>query len=126
MTVPSTRGRTGPHPLAALVGDRLGLPWIASTVNANYGADDHDFHADWFAPLLPTSRAPIHALILEDTWTTGARVQSLAHALKAGGAATVAAIVLGRHVDPTYAPAKRLLTAIAEPVFDATKCATEG
>ncbi|MEU4529048.1 hypothetical protein AB0F49_12530 [Micromonospora ureilytica] len=125
ITVPSTRGRVGPHPLAALVGSRLGLPWIASSVNLDYGADDHDFHADWFAPLVPTSRAPIHALILEDTWTTGARVQSLAHALKAVGASTVAAIVLGRHVDPTYAPAKRLLSAIAEPVFDTTHCATE-
>jgi hypothetical protein len=124
--VPSTRGRAGPHPLAALVGDRLGLPWIAGTVNPAYGADDHDFHADWFAPLVPASRRPIHALILEDTWTTGARVQSLAHGLKVAGATTAAAIVLGRHVDPTYAPAKRLLTAISDPVFDTTRCATEG
>ncbi|MBL6279398.1 hypothetical protein JMF97_24910 [Micromonospora fiedleri] len=74
---------------------------------------------------MPSSRAPIHALILEDTWTTGARVQSLAYALKAAGAATVATIVLGRHVDPNYAPAKRLLDAIADPVFDTNRCAAD-
>ncbi|GIJ27016.1 hypothetical protein Vqi01_21780 [Micromonospora qiuiae] len=125
ITVPSTRSRPGEHPLTELVGGRLRLPWIASAVNPNYGPDDHDFHADWFAPALPSSRTPIHALILEDTWTTGARVQSLAYALKVAGAATVATIVLGRHVDPNYAPARRLLDAIAEPVFDTTRCAAE-
>lgn len=113
------------HPLAELVGDRLGLPWIASAVNPDYGPDDHDFHADWFTPFIRTSRTPIHALILEDTWTTGARAQSLAHALKTAGATTVAAIILGRHVDPSYTPAKRLLTAIADPVFDIGRCAVE-
>ncbi|SCE63532.1 hypothetical protein GA0070558_10129 [Micromonospora haikouensis] len=124
ITVPSTR-RPGVHPLTDLVGSRLHLPWIDSTVNPSYGPDDHDFHADWFAPALPSSSSPIHALILEDTWTTGARVQSLAYALKVTGVTTVAAIVLGRHVDPTYAPARRLMDAIAEPVFDPIRCATE-
>ncbi|MBC8992020.1 hypothetical protein DLJ60_15495 [Micromonospora chalcea] len=125
ITVPSTRSRTGAHPLADLVGDRLRLPWINSTVNPSYGPEDHDFHADWFKPSLPTSLAPVHALILEDTWTTGARTQSLAHALKVAGAATVAAVILGRHVDPNFAPARQLLSAIASPFFDTTRCAAE-
>ncbi|WBB46455.1 hypothetical protein O3597_14690 [Verrucosispora sp. WMMA2044] len=125
ITVPSTRNSISTHPLTELVGNRLGLPWIASTVNPSYGPDDHDFHADWFAPALPAASAPVHALVLEDTWTTGARVQSLAYALKAAGATTVAAIILGRHVDPTYPPAKRLMDAIASPLFDTTRCATD-
>ncbi|WP_019870955.1 hypothetical protein [Salinispora oceanensis] len=125
ITVPSTRSRAGSHPLASLVGDRLRLPWITSTVNPSYGPDDHDFHADWFTPLMPTSPAPVHALIFEDTWTTGARTQSLAHALKVAGATTVAAVILGRHVDPNYAPARQLLNAIASPVFDTTRCVAD-
>lgn len=58
------------------------------------------------------------------TWTTGARAQSLAHALKTSGADTVATVALGRHVGvgSDYAPAKRLLAAIASPVFDTTRC----
>lgn len=124
--VPSTRGRPGAHPLASLVGDRLGLPWISSAVNPAYGPHDRDFHADWFMPEMPSSGTQIHSLILEDTWTTGARVQSLAHALKLAGAATVATVVLGRHVDPSYAPTGVLLNAIAEPVFDTARCAATG
>ncbi|MEU2662069.1 hypothetical protein [Micromonospora sp. NPDC007220] len=125
ITVPSTRNSLGPHPLTDLVGGRLRLPWIVSAVNPSYGSDDHDFHADWFSPALPPSPEPVHALILEDTWTTGARVQSLAYALKAAGATTVAAVVLGRHVDPTYPPARRLMDAITSPVFDTARCVLE-
>ncbi|MDG4792993.1 hypothetical protein [Micromonospora sp. WMMD1082] len=125
IAVPSTRSRPGSHPLADLVGSRLDLPWITSSVNSAYGPENRDFHADWFTPALPTQQAPIHALILDDTWTTGARVQSLAHALKIAGASTVAAVVLGRHIDPTYLPAKRLLGVIAGPVFDTTRCAVD-
>lgn len=122
-TVPSTRGRPGQHPLASLIGSRLDLPWIACAANSEYGPDDREFHPDWFAPTL--GDGPVHALILDDTWTTGARAQSLAYALKSAGAATVATVVLGRHVDPDYPPSKRLLSAIATPVFDTVHCSVE-
>ncbi|MFC0526715.1 phosphoribosyltransferase [Phytohabitans kaempferiae] len=121
--VPSTRRRPGQHPLASLVGSRLDLPWIASSVNPQYGPDDREFHPDWFTPTLHDG--PVHALIIEDTWTTGARAQSLAYALKTAGAATVATVVLGRHVDTEYPPSKRLLSAITGPVFDTTRCSLE-
>ncbi|MFY1668622.1 hypothetical protein ACN27G_01485 [Plantactinospora sp. WMMB334] len=49
-------------------------------------------------------------------------MQSLAYALKAAGATTVSAIILGRHVDPTYLPSRRLLDAIADRTFDTTRC----
>jgi predicted amidophosphoribosyltransferase len=81
-TVPSTRGRLGPHPLPALIGTRLGLPVIAGTANPAYGADDREFHTDWFAVDAPAQSAPVRALVLDDTWTTGARAQSFAYALK--------------------------------------------
>lgn len=41
-------------------------------------------------------------LLLDDTWTTGNHAQSAAAALKAAGAANVAVVVLGRHLNVGY------------------------
>lgn len=125
VTVPSTRGRPGVHPLTELVGDRLGLPWLPILTSASYERGDHQFHRDWFAVgPLPRDR-PVHALVLDDTWTTGARAQSLAYGLKTAGAASVAIVVLGRHIRPEHRPSTRLLSAIRQPVFNVSKCAAE-
>jgi hypothetical protein len=123
--VPSTRGRPGVHPLTALIGTRLALPSIVSSANPRYGYDDREFHTDWFTATMPRVDGPIHALILDDTWTTGARAQSLAHALKTSGATTVATVVLGRHVNPGHQASRPLIAAIAEPIFDITRCVVE-
>ena len=37
-------------------------------------------------------------LLIDDTWTSGASAQAAAHALRGAGAAAVALVVLGRHV----------------------------
>ena len=66
-TVPSTRGRPGPHPLSTLIGRRLGLPWVPATTNPRYGPDDRDFHRDWFTAHLPGQPAPTRVLIPDDT-----------------------------------------------------------
>ena len=44
-----------------------------------------------------------HVLLIDDTWTTGGHVQSAAAALKAAGAGRVVAVVLGRHLNASYA-----------------------
>ena len=41
-------------------------------------------------------------LLIDDTWTAGAHAQSAGAALRAAGATTVSAVVIGRHVDPTW------------------------
>jgi hypothetical protein len=125
ITVPSTGGRSGPHPLPALIGTRLGLPALTASANPRFGAEDRDFHSDWFTVGVPTDAGPAHVLLLDDTWTTGARAQSLAHALKTTGAATVATVVLGRHVNPEHRLSRPLLSAIADPIFDISRCAAE-
>jgi len=126
VTVPSTRGIPGPHPLALLIGDRLGLPRLGARVNATHEAGNRQFRPEWFeVEPLPTER-PVHALVLDDTWTTGAHAQSLAHRLKASGAASVAVVALGRHVRPEHEPSRQLLNAIKEPIFDLSTCAAEG
>lgn len=42
-------------------------------------------------------------LLIDDTWTTGARAQTAAAAVLEAGAATVAALVIGRFINPGYA-----------------------
>ncbi|MEV0394695.1 hypothetical protein [Polymorphospora rubra] len=126
VTVPSTRGRSGPHPLVSLVGGRLNLSPIPVRTNTTYGADERDFHDDWFTVDLAEAAKPVHALVLDDTWTTGARAQSLAHALKRSGAVTVAVVVLGRHINPEHRQSASLLAAIRDQVFDPARCALDG
>ncbi len=125
MTVPSTRGRAGVHPLAALIGARLGLPALNAVPNPRYGAEERELHPDWFSVAVPQTDAPVRVLLLEDTWTTGARAQSLAHAVKRSGADSVAIVPLGRHVNPKHGPSRQLLDAVATATFDISRCAAE-
>lgn len=126
--VPSTRGRVGEHPLLTVLVNRIGLPKISAISNAKYDNSDRDFHRDRFSvdPFGEGSESP-RVMIIDDTWTTGARVQSLAYALKSAGATGVAAVVLGRHVNPAdgqrYEPSRRLMDRIrTSPPFDSGRC----
>ncbi|WP_431917741.1 phosphoribosyltransferase [Micromonospora wenchangensis] len=125
VAVPSTRGRAGPHPLQELVGDRLGLPWLAAVPNPHHGPDVRRFQPDWFSVRLPGRARDVRPLVLDDTWTTGSRAQSLAYAFKSAGADSVAVVVLGRHVNPEHLASRPLLKAVEEPVFDLSTCAVE-
>ncbi|MFD6754788.1 phosphoribosyltransferase [Micromonospora gifhornensis] len=125
VAVPSTRGKAGPHPLQDMVRDRLRLPWLTAVPNPRYGPDVRQFKRDWFTLRLPNSTGAVRPLVLDDTWTTGSRAQSLAHALKTAGATSVGVLVLGRHVNPDHAASKPLLKRIEEPMFDLTACAVE-
>lgn len=125
VAVPSTRGRQGEHPLETIVAKRLNLPALRAVANSAYNADDRSFHADRF--YLPEgSAAGGRVLLLDDTWTTGGRVQSLAFALKAAGAVAVAAVVIGRRVNPEFGPSKPLVDRLrTAPEFDLTRCALD-
>jgi hypothetical protein len=43
-------------------------------------------------------------LLIEDTFTSGARTQSAASALRLGGATSVGVLVVGRVVEPSHSP----------------------
>ncbi len=60
-------------------------------------------------------------LLIDDTWTTGASAQSAAAALRAAGAGTVAAVVIGRHVNRGWGANDQHLQAL--PPFDWNECA---
>lgn len=122
--VPSTRARPGPHPLQSLIGLRTSLPVAAVWSTGLYPPEDRQFHPDRFAVATAPARARV--LLMDDTWTTGARVQSLSHTLKSAGALSVVAVVLGRHVNPAHEGSKALAERVRKSPFDIGKCVLEG
>lgn len=61
-------------------------------------------------------------LLVDDTWTTGASVQSAAGALKTAGASSVGVVVIGRHIHRDWGDNDARLRALPRP-FDWTRCA---
>jgi adenine/guanine phosphoribosyltransferase-like PRPP-binding protein len=62
--------------------------------------------------------------VIDDTWTTGASAQSAAAALTAAGCGTVAAVVIGRHINRDWGPNDQELAAL--PPFAWDRCALCG
>jgi hypothetical protein len=99
--VPSCRGRPGPHPLRALAEPYLRLPWAALAARPGADGRARDLDPERFTARPPAGASGLagaRVLLLDDTWTTGASVQSAVMALRRAGAASVAAVVLGRHL----------------------------
>ena len=97
--VPSSRAREGRHPLedvirmAPALRDDLAMllsPTIESI--AHQSPNPGAFYVD-------ASAAGLDVLLVDDTFTTGARIQSAASALASAGARVVAAVPIGRVVD---------------------------
>jgi predicted amidophosphoribosyltransferase len=123
-TVPSSnRQRDRAHPLHRIVGELAGptrarfkrvLSRSAAAVRPRtYDPAKFETARD----LTGTS-----VLLIDDTWTTGANARSAAAALKQAGAATVAAVVIGRHLHRDYGDNDRQLGALSSP-FDWEGCA---
>jgi len=103
-TVPSSdvdRDRT--HPLHEIVG-RLVLH-TADRFERLLERSDVEAEARTVDPRRFVAKRQLHGeavLLIDDTWTTGASVESAAHVLKDAGASTVGVIVIGRHVNPNF------------------------
>lgn len=101
-TIPSTSGRTGRHPLVELVErSHILRPLQAELLASGTVPIDHNRANDHaFTVLRPPNNQRV--LVIDDTFTSGARVQSAASALSLAGARRVTALVLGRVIDPSY------------------------
>lgn len=126
-TVPSSSAeRDGAHPLHSIVGLIVGVTrrryerLLGPSGHAAHGraVDVHRYRA-----VRPLTEEP-SVLLLDDTWTTGASVQSAAGALKAAGARRVGAVVIGRHVHEDYQDNGDRLREVVRP-FQWDRCAFE-
>jgi predicted amidophosphoribosyltransferase len=123
-TVPSgDPDRDERHPLRWIVSERVGPTRDRHERllrRATAPAQPHEFAAGKFVATRPLGGMSV--LLIDDTWTTGASAQSAAGALKTVGARTVAAVVIGRHVNREWSENDRRLRAISRP-FDWSRCA---
>lgn len=122
--IPSTKGRPGTHPLSRISAGLLSLPSAELIPNKAISGDCRDARRDWFT-LKPTAltRRKGAVLILDDTWTTGSRVQSASYTLKQAGYAPVTALVLGRWLNPGWHETPRLLSRLDSAPFRLDDCA---
>lgn len=104
-TVPSgDRQREDAHPLLRIVGHHVGLTagrHRRLLRRSNTPVSDRQVDIGKFSASEDLSGRSV--LLVDDTWTTGANVQSAAGALVRAGAGSVGALVIGRHVQPNYA-----------------------
>jgi len=101
-TVPSTKDRAGEHPLATAIGWVTGLrdqhEMLLRRASAAIGHNAANDLA--FEPLRTLDGERV--LVVDDTFTSGARAQSAASALARGGAQVVAVVPIGRVINPEY------------------------
>jgi hypothetical protein len=112
--VPSGCGRPGAHPLLRLISPYLRLP--LARLDMRPGEQGRDLNADRFQAAVPVGA---RVLLLDDSWVSGASAQSAAVSLKRAGAAKVAVVVLGRHLNP----AEPRASALAARPYDVAACA---
>ncbi|NEG70338.1 hypothetical protein [Bifidobacterium choloepi] len=133
-TVPSSKSspRYGhPHPLNLLVRSLFaptGIPELAIPeiqLQATQVKQHRSFNPDAFAIAdSPTPDKLNHVILIEDTWTSGASVQSAAAQLKLHGAREVTIFCLARIVNQTYADSidPHIFDAIANSSCGTTFC----
>jgi len=100
--VPSSKGRPGRHPLVRAIGmvsslashyEELLVPGARPA--RHLAASDHAFE-------VTTRLDGRRVLLVDDTFTSGAELQSAASALKLAGASIPAAVVIGRFIRPGF------------------------
>lgn len=119
--VPSLHGRLT-HPLADLV--RPWAPWAEYLLTALNSASPREVRRDHFQGTEVLSGD--HVLIVDDTWTTGAQLQSAALTLRAAGADHVSALALARWLVPSYPPTQQFIDQELATPYDPDICPWTG
>lgn len=123
-TVPSSDKRhDDAHPLHRLVGRRVGRTRDRHLRLLRRTAADthiHEFSRHRYESTVELKGQAV--LLIDDMWTTGANAQSAAAALKHAGSGPVAAVVIGRHLNPEWGQNVDRIQALERP-FDWRRCA---
>ncbi|MGH9065072.1 MAG: hypothetical protein ACRD0L_14080 [Acidimicrobiales bacterium] len=126
-TVPSTSGGDGPHPLEAALAL---VPWLEAQHTrtlARTAVPLHHRSAGDGAFTVTADVGGARVLVVDDTYTSGARAQSAASALALAGARVLAIVPVGRVVDPGWAPhVAAYWRALAAEPFDFGRCCLDG
>ena len=93
---------------------------VRPVLSAVDGRFDRQFTLDRFA--LSDAVSGDRVLLIDDTYASGAAVQSAAAVLRAGGAEVVGPVVLGRHVEPGWGPSARMLDWLRGRRWEPSRC----
>lgn len=122
-SVPSTQPREGGHPLEVAIhlARRLAEQY-EPTLERGGGFLGHNQASD-SGYRVTGDVAGSKILLVDDTFTSGARVQSAASALSLAGANVLAAVPIGRVINPSYnEQARALWDAARSHAFDFSRC----
>lgn len=105
--------------------NRLGIPWLEVRANPNGEKKRGAINPNLYSIPTPIpEQHTSHILIIEDSWVTGARAQSLATALKHAGATNVTVLTIARFLDPaTWTPSHTFVSSVRDETFNITHCA---
>ena len=95
--VPSTRGRTGGHPLRRIVAEVVGPTKVRYRDLLDPDLSVHQDRVPDMARWRAVRLGGESVLVIDDTWTTGSGIQSAAARLMDSGAAAVGIVAIGRH-----------------------------
>ena len=124
--VPPTRRRAQRHPLERVVRRSLWLRRRYVRTLRTSTAPGHNAASDTAFKVV-RGVAGLEIVLVDDTFTTGASVQSAVSALRLAGAQVIAVVVIGRVVNPDVSPEEAALWASARRTpWRLNRCCTEG
>lgn len=125
--IPSTTGkRSGPHPLQTVARKAEPAPIELTLGLSDLALGPRDYSPARWVIEHPDLIRDRHVLVIDDTWTTGAKVQSAASALRAAGALAVTVMVIARWLDPRYGNTASFVAERVEPDYDPARCPLTG
>lgn len=114
--------RTPPHPLSTVIdissylrGQQIAPLVLGADPPRKRRASNHGYETT-------QDVTDMRILLLDDTFTSGASVQSAATTLTSAGAVVVCAVVIGRFVNPEWADNEPLWEELAQRHFDWNTC----
>lgn len=122
--VPSLPVKPGEHPLRTLMAPMMRLPEVPLTA-ALTASNPRSVNPNHYTVAGPLAREG-HALLIDDTWTSGGHAQSAVLALRAAGAASVSVLTIARWLDAGYGDNKRFIREKLHLDYDPSICPWTG